>query len=635
MVLELREQFRVEQQQKVEWSATRIGDILIQNGYILNAQLYHALEYQKENGGKLGRILINLGYVKRLDLFKAMAAHFHLPFITDMVYIWENINTELMAQMMPEEIARYQFLPFRQRVGGLEVLTSEPDDPEMLEFIHKRFGPGTINQIVITDLDVMRITNALFQDRMLEKSVDGLSHRDPEESAKRVLTRPQIITMLALLAATVVFAVLNANIIFLVFLFAAQLFYLVSFLYKFTVTAWGLKQIRKNRKIQQEVKNMDPRTLPLYTVLIAAYKEDKVIPNLIKAVKKFDYPADKLDVILLLEEDDKVTLNAAKLAKPPGTWRLLTLPNSQPKTKPKALNYGVQFARGKYLTIYDAEDVPEPDQLKKAVAAFREHTDDYICFQASLNYFNRDENPLTKWFTLEYTYWFDCLLPGLDSLRLPIPLGGTSNHFDTEKLLKIGCWDPFNVTEDADLGIRAAAEGYKVGVIKSTTFEEANSRLGNWLRQRSRWVKGYMQTFLVHNRHPLKAIKIMGLKQWLGYNLLIGGTPALFLLNPVMWALFFYFLLTGAPILDPASMPAVLWYISAINLILGNLITMCLNLIAVASRKFYYLIPYALLSPVYWLLQSIGAYKALWQLITKPSYWEKTEHGITNFTLSL
>jgi cellulose synthase/poly-beta-1,6-N-acetylglucosamine synthase-like glycosyltransferase len=214
---------------------------------------------------------------------------------------------------------------------------------------------------------------------------------------------------------------------------------------------------------------------------------------------------------------------------------------------------------------------------------------------------------------------------------LPIPLGGTSNHFDLQKLRKIGAWDPFNVTEDADLGIRAAAEGYKVGVIQSTTYEEANSKLRNWLRQRSRWVKGYMQTFLVHNRHPLTAVKRMGLKQWVGYNLLIGGTPALFILNPVMWGLFLYYLFTGAQILDPSSMPAILLYLSAINLIIGNMVIVCLNLIAVLPRKNYRLIPHALLSPIYWLLQSVGAYKALWQLIWRPSYWEKTDHGLSSF----
>jgi cellulose synthase/poly-beta-1,6-N-acetylglucosamine synthase-like glycosyltransferase len=438
-----------------------------------------------------------------------------------------------------------------------------------------------------------------------------------------------------LLLATFIAIAINAHVVFIIFLFAVQFFYLISFLYKFIVTAWGLKRTQHGQYTEDNYLYLDPKRLPVYTVLIAAYKEMKVIPTLVKAVQRLDYPADKLDIILLLEENDKETLDAAKKAHPPASWRILTLPNSEPKTKPKALNYGLQFARGEYLTIYDAEDIPEPYQLKKAVVAFRTHPDDYICFQASLNYFNRDENFLTKMFTLEYTYWFDCLLPGLDAMGLPIPLGGTSNHFHVQKLKKIGAWDPFNVTEDADLGIRAAAEGYKVGVIKSTTYEEANSRLGNWLRQRSRWVKGYMETFLIHNRHPFQAVKVMGLKQWLGYNLLIGGTPALFLLNPIMWCLFIYFLIIGAPVLSPHSTPMVLFYVSAINLFVGNAVVICLNLFAVVPRKYYHLIPYALLSPVYWMLQSVGAYKALWQLIARPSYWEKTEHGITNFVVTL
>jgi cellulose synthase/poly-beta-1,6-N-acetylglucosamine synthase-like glycosyltransferase len=438
-----------------------------------------------------------------------------------------------------------------------------------------------------------------------------------------------------ILMGIVVGLAINAHAIIIGFLFLVQAFYFVSFMYKYIITLWGLKTVGSKPESADIIDFTEPRNLPVYTILIAAYKESKVISTLIKAVKRFDYPKDKLDVILLLEEDDMETLEAAKRESPPTSWRILTLPNIQPKTKPKALNYGVQFARGEYLTIYDAEDVPDADQLKKAVAAFKTHSDDYVCFQASLNYFNRDENFLTKMFTLEYSYWFDCLLPGLDNLGLPIPLGGTSNHFDLQKLKKIGAWDPFNVTEDADLGIRAAAEGYKVGVIQSTTFEEANSKLPNWLRQRSRWVKGYMQTFLVHNRHPLRLIRRMGLKQWVGYNLLIGGTPALFILNPVMWALFLYYFITCAQILDPNSMPAILFYLSVINLITGNIVTMCLNLIAVLPRKNYHLIPYALLSPLYWMLQSFGAYKALWQLIRRPSYWEKTEHGLSNIIPTL
>ncbi len=631
MVISEKDRLSLRQLAPLEVGSKRIGDILLDAGYISPMQLDRALEYQQQVGGRLGWILATLGYINRLDLCSALAAHFHLPSTNDTSYMINNINKDLAGLVTPEEIARYQVIPFRKMNGSLEVLTSEPEDLDMLIFLQRRFGHEPVSQVVVSDLDIMKVTTAVYRDKMIDKSVHGLFYRNPDESSQNVFNKSQIGLAMLLVVLTFLAIAVNAHIVFIIFLCAVQFFYLISFLYKFFVTGWGLKHRQRNQDTEDNFRFLDPKKLPVYTVLIAAYKEAKVIPTLIKAVQRLDYPADKLDIILLLEENDNETLEAAKKAHPPVSWRILTLPDSEPKTKPKALNYGLQFARGQYLTIYDAEDVPEPYQLKKAVVAFRTHPENYICFQASLNYFNRDENFLTKMFTLEYTYWFDCLLPGLDAMGLPIPLGGTSNHFDVQKLKKIGAWDPFNVTEDADLGIRAAAEGYKVGVIKSTTYEEANSKVGNWLRQRSRWVKGYMETFIIHNRHPMQAMKTMGLKQWLGYNLLIGGTPALFLLNPIMLGLFLYFLIIGAPILDPHSTPMLLLVITAINLFLGNAVTICLNLFAVVPRKYYHLIPYALLCPVYWFLQSVGAYKALWQLIARPSYWEKTEHGITSF----
>ncbi|MFL0361154.1 glycosyltransferase family 2 protein [Curtobacterium flaccumfaciens] len=186
-------------------------------------------------------------------------------------------------------------------------------------------------------------------------------------------------------------------------------------------------------------------------------------------------------------------------------------------------------ATGEYLVIYDAEDTPDPDQLKKAIIAFQRGGTDTVCFQAALNYFNARENLLTRMFTLEYSYWFDYMVAGLDHAALPIPLGGTSNHFRTASLIELGGWDPYNVTEDADLGIRASAVGYRVGVINSTTMEEANTSIPNFIRQRSRWIKGYMQTTLVHARRPIALIRELGLRRFAAFVLLITGTPATFL----------------------------------------------------------------------------------------------------------
>jgi hypothetical protein len=369
-------------------------------------------------------------------------------------------------------------------------------------------------------------------------------------------------------------------------------------------------------------------------VLVPVYKEPEVIHILIDSLKKIDYPQNKLDIILLLEDDDTETLAAARENKPPGNWRFLVVPDSLPRTKPKACNYGLSFVRGKYLVIFDAEDMPEPNQLKKAVVLFRKGPPNYVCYQGALNYFNKNENLLTRLFTLEYSQWFDYLLPGMDRLKLIIPLGGTSNHFDTEKLKGLGGWDPFNTTEDADLGMRAYAQGYRVGVLNATTYEESNAKVGSFIKQRSRWIKGYMQTWVVYSRHPIQLIKAMGLKGWLSFNLFIGGTFFASLVNPITWLVFFIWLFSGTKLFEAVFPPAVL-YLSLFNLLFGNCLGIYLGMFAVFKRKNYDLLPFALLTPFYAILHAIAAYKALFQLFSKPFYWEKTQHGITKQKIKL
>ena len=314
----------------------------------------------------------------------------------------------------------------------------------------------------------------------------------------------------------------------------------------------------------------------------------------------------------------------------PETVHFIVIPDGQPKTKPKACNVGLRFARGEFLVIYDAEDRPEPDQLKKAYIAFRRGGPQLACVQGALNYYNASENFLTRMFTLEYSFWFDYMLRGLVALKLPVPLGGTSNHFRTSVLRDLGGWDPFNVTEDADLGIRASALGYTVGVINSTTFEEANSATPNWIRQRSRWIKGYMQTALVHSRNPGHLVRVTGWRGAGGFALLIAGTPITFLMAPVLWLIagvMLVFTASGSDVFPPPVLALGLF-----NLIFGNTVAVYLSMLAVYRRHQFGLIGWALLTPLYWVLHSIAAYKALWQLIFKPFYWEKTDHGLTQMS---
>jgi cellulose synthase/poly-beta-1,6-N-acetylglucosamine synthase-like glycosyltransferase len=223
--------------------------------------------------------------------------------------------------------------------------------------------------------------------------------------------------------------------------------------------------------------------------------------------------------------------------------------------------------------------------------------------------------------------WFDIYMPGLDASDSPIPLGGTSNHFVTRELIELGAWDPYNVTEDADLGIRLNKAGFKTAIVDSTTYEEANSELNNWVRQRSRWVKGYIQTWLVHMRHPVRLLRQLGIRRFTSFQLTIGGTFVGFLLNPIYWGLTTLWLLTEAGVIRELF-PSFVYYAAAIGLVLGNFVFTYVNAAGSMQRGYFELVKYALFSPVYWGLMSIGAWKGLLQLFTKPFYWEKTIHGL-------
>jgi cellulose synthase/poly-beta-1,6-N-acetylglucosamine synthase-like glycosyltransferase len=355
--------------------------------------------------------------------------------------------------------------------------------------------------------------------------------------------------------------------------------------------------------------------------------EGAVLAELVAALERLDYPKAKLDVKLLLEEGDDETISAlAGLTLPPYLHVCIN-PDVLPRTKPKACNIGLLRARGEYVVIYDAEDRPDPDQLKKVVAAFRRVPRDVACIQAKLGYWNRDQNALTRWFTAEYAQLFDLLLPALEATRAPLPLGGTSNHFRIDALLQLDGWDPFNVTEDADLGMRLARAGYRTAIVDSTTYEEANSQLPNWVRQRSRWIKGYLQTWLIHMRHPIRLWRDLGTSRWLSFQLVIGGTALVPLMNPVFWALTILWGLTHAHVIQQVF-PSAVYLVGGLQLLIANFLFAYANIAGVLRRGYWSLAKYALLSPIYWALMSVGAWKGLIQLITRPHYWEKTIHGL-------
>ncbi|MBI1863721.1 glycosyltransferase [Candidatus Woesebacteria bacterium] len=414
-----------------------------------------------------------------------------------------------------------------------------------------------------------------------------------------------------------------------IFIGVLSFVYFVDVLFNFFLILKSLHFPPELSFSDEELAQIKDQSLPIYSILCPLYREAHVLPNFLQSINNLDYPKEKLDVLLLLEEDDGETIDAAKKMKLPDYVRILIVPHSYPKTKPKACNYGLSHAIGEYVVIYDAEDAPESSQLKKAYLGFQKVKSSVFCLQAKLNYYNPNHNLLTRLFTAEYSLWFDVILPGLQSIEATIPLGGTSNHFRTADLLKLEGWDPFNVTEDCDLGVRLFKAGYKTAIIDSTTLEEANSNLKNWIRQRSRWIKGYIQSYLVHMRNPLEFIKNHGI-QALIFQLIVGGKIAFMLINPILWlATFSYFALYKfvGPTIE-ALYPPVIFYMAATSLVVGNFMFLYYYMIGCAKKEHWTVIKFVFLVPIYWLMVSYAALVALIQLITKPHYWEKTNHGL-------
>jgi len=381
---------------------------------------------------------------------------------------------------------------------------------------------------------------------------------------------------------------------------------------------------------ESELAQAADKDWPSYSIFCPLYKEKKVLPQFVKAISNMDYPKNKLEVLLILEEDDRETISTAFQLNLPDYFRIIVVPHSLPKTKPKALNYGLAHAVGEYAVIYDAEDIPDPNQLKKAVLAFRKVDSKVICLQAKLNFYNPTQNILTKVFTAEYSLWFDLVLTGLQSIHAPIPLGGTSNHFRTKDLRLLEGWDPFNVTEDCDLGIRICKRGYHTAIFNSTTLEEANSNFFNWLRQRSRWIKGYIQTYLVHMRRPGEFISDWRQPHVITFQLIVGGKVASIFINPIMWLItvsyFAFRPIIGTTIESFFGGP--IFYMAVFCLVIGNFLYMYYYMIGCYKREQWDIIQYVFLVPFYWLMMSVASWIAFYQLFLKPHYWEKTHHGL-------
>jgi cellulose synthase/poly-beta-1,6-N-acetylglucosamine synthase-like glycosyltransferase len=601
-----------------------LGDLLVGRHILTLPQLDEATAVAEAWNVRLGDAILSRNWIEPAAYYQGIAYYYELPFV-DLVR--DAPDPSLLHAADADTYARTLTIPWVRHDDRVVIATANPG-PETVLFARQRWG-AAIEFVVASKFDIVWAVQTAFADVLSHRAVFELAEQDPEMSAHRVLTPVQVgigyglVTALLMgLAFAPIATLITLNVVM-------GLFYLGNFAFKgLLVLAGGGRSTDKDEAVAIAARALRDEDLPVFTVLVPMFREPETLPALAQALRNLDYPLGKLDIKLVLEAGDHETIEVARTLGLEGVFEVIRVPPSMPQTKPKACNFALRFARGEYLVVYDAEDRPEPDQLRKVVATFRMASPDVACLQCRLNYYNARENWLTRMFTLDYSLWFDQLLPGLERLNVPIPLGGTSNHFKIDVLRDLHAWDPFNVTEDADLGIRLTQKGYRVAVVDSTTYEEASCDAGNWIRQRSRWIKGYMQTFLVHVRRPMHLVRTTGVLGLLGFVFFIGGTVLSGLLNPVFWLLYVVWLIAFTTGFDPVF-PQILLFLSLFNLLAGNGGFAYLSMLAPIQRGWLDLIPYSLTVFGYWVLISVAAYKALWQLVRNPFYWEKTRHGVS------
>jgi cellulose synthase/poly-beta-1,6-N-acetylglucosamine synthase-like glycosyltransferase len=458
---------------------------------------------------------------------------------------------------------------------------------------------------------------------LLTMAVFGLAKYQPDMSASIRFSDFQVFIVAGLVAGAIVLGILGgAGALSFAAAIAGTLFFAL------VVAIRSICLLPLPRKPSYAPPILKDEALPAYTVLVPLFKETEILGQLMTALLLIDYPKEKLDIKLILEENDAPMHRAVAEFDLPPHFDIVIVPHGKPQTKPRALSYALQFAKGTLVTIFDAEDVPDLRQLRQAAEAFAVAPDQVVCLQAALSFYNPDDNWLTRQFAAEYAALFKVMLPALAKRRLPILLGGTSNHFRRWVLEDLGGWDPFNVTEDADLGLRLARRGLRCEVLASITLEEANLELGNWLRQRRRWLKGFLQCWLVHMREPLRLYRELGAPGFWTAQCLTLGVFCSALLHPFLLAFGIWNLTPDSIANLPSSLVAYLLAGMSVTILIGGYaaaMIMAARGLALEGMKKRWSVIASL--PLYWLLMSVAAWLAVWDFVIKPFYWHKTRHG--------
>jgi glycosyltransferase XagB len=568
-----------------------------------------------------------------------------------------SVETELLASGAIDEdayfagLARMYGLPFLSEIDPALVVDHVHGDtqlaePRMLRLHHadrppvmavaanilhmdglaKRFGrcgKGAGSLIVTTPSAIRRATWKAGENRRVSHAVRGLfDHRQPL-SARLVVTGDQGFfagASLCLLSLLLVYAPMIAVVLAHMML---SFFHTAALFLRIAAVSHGRHHPRPDVSFESSAG-----ALPIYTVMVALYRETAVVPQLIAALDALDWPRSLLDVKLVCEADDLETLDAIRRARPGPHIEVVEVPAMAPRTKPKALTYALSGARGEFLTIYDAEDRPHPQQLREAYHAFRLGPADLACLQSPLVIDNAGEGWISAIFALEYSALFRRLLPALGFYRLPLPLGGTSNHFKTALLKASGGWDPYNVTEDADLGMRLCRMGFCSSTLTLPTYEDAPTDFAIWLAQRTRWYKGWLQTWLVLMRHPLRTAYEMGPFSFFVFQLLVGGMLVAALSHPglLVFITLSVLSLMQIPAPQPNVFTTMMLAMDIFNILGSYAVFFALGATPMTDREKKGMGWKWAMIPVYWMAVSLAAWKAVVELRLKPFHWNKTPH---------
>lgn len=595
-----------------------LGKLLVERGVISQVQLVKALHLQVRQNAPLGVILQSQGWATRKQIDDALARQSGLDYID---LSKSPPGRALIALKSPRFWLQHGVIPWR-RVGPiLMVATARPD---RFDNIKDQMADCAelIAPIYANEDDIADTTARLFRQELAQ----GASNKVPSEYSCRNWTGLNQIGLSALLLALIAIVIM-APMTALAFASVAAVLTLI--LFTVLKLAGFLSHMLNTSYLTAKGTPGTPlkaTPLPRVSVLVPLFREREIAEALVKRLSRLTYPKGLLDVILVLEEKDGVTRDTLAQTNLPQWMRVIEVPeHGNLTTKPRAMNYALDFCKGDIIGVWDAEDAPAPDQIEHVARHFAQADDDVVCLQGILDFYNPRTNWRARCFTIEYSSWFRIVLPGIAKLGLVVPLGGTTLFFKRDVLEELGGWDAHNVTEDADLGVRLCRAGYRTELIDTVTYEEANHRAWPWIKQRSRWLKGFMVTYLVHMRHPLKLWSDLGSWRFLGFQAFFLGTIGQFLLAPLLWSL--WIMALGLPHPIETALPGWLLTASVGLFIAVEVISNAVGMVAVSAAHRRFLIPWVPTMMFYLPLGVAAAYKALYELAIKPFYWDKTQHG--------